>query len=152
MIDALRLVLQLIDLVVNLIKPDAVPTGVAAESVELQRRHAAVRAGGDLQDAVVDGRGSEQSTVEVKTRDPEAIGLDVAGRDPRGALRDGLDLDGPAWAVLKVLFLRTDERVDRTEKIVERAFNVGVGRDGRCGQELADAAGATGKPRFGRVV
>jgi hypothetical protein len=39
----------------------------------------------------------------------------LAGCDPRGALRDGLDLDLPAWAVLKVLFFRTDERVDRAE-------------------------------------
>jgi len=68
-----------------------------------------VRAGCDLQDAMIDGRGSEQSIVEVKTRDPEALGLEVAGRDSRGALRDGLDLDAPAaWAVLKVLFLRTE--------------------------------------------
>ena len=58
MINALRLVLQFIDLVVNLIKPDAIPPDVAAESVELQSRHAAVCAGGDLQDAVVHGRGS----------------------------------------------------------------------------------------------
>ena len=42
--------------------------------------------------------------------------------------------------------LRADQRVDHAEKIIERALRLGVGRDGRRFQELADSARAIGKP------
>jgi hypothetical protein len=38
------------------------------------------------------------------------------------------------------------------EKIIERALRLGVGRDGRRFQELADSARAIGKPDLGRIV
>ena len=50
---------------------------------------------------------------------------------------DGLDLDGTAPPVLEVFLLRADESVDRAEKIIERAFDVPVGGDGRICQQVS---------------
>src|ERR1017187_662020 len=70
-IDALRIMLQLVDLAVDLVQPDTVPARVPGEGHALQSRHVAFGwRGDDLQDPLGDARGAEQSIVEIKPGDP----------------------------------------------------------------------------------
>ncbi len=128
MVDALRVVLQLVDLTIDLVEPDAVPASIAGEGCDLQRRHvvsaAARRRHDDFQDAVVNGRRPEQGIIEVETCDPETVRLDEAGRDAGGPLCNWFDVDGPARPVTEFFCLA---RIDRSEEIIERAFNIRVG-------------------------
>jgi hypothetical protein len=148
----------------SLAKPGGNITGLTNLAIELapkglerarcgqQRRHVAGAARDDLEHAVVDGGPAKQRVVEIKARDPEAVRLEVAGGNLRRALRDGLNRDRPPGPVAESLLLRAGQRVDRAEKIIERALRLGIGRDGRRFQELADTARATGKPGLGGIV
>jgi hypothetical protein len=72
--------------------------------------------------------------------------------DLRRALSDRIDGNGPPRSVAESCLLRSDQRVDRAEKIVERALRLGIGFDGCRFQELADTPCAVGKPSLSRIV